>query len=640
MQKLRKLLLPKGFYTSMFLLSVIILGVFSLFSAMIAGSMAQRYEKAQYFKNYDYALQSISETFANKILDFPNGIALKITGGTTRCDESICRLLEARDYEEITPAIRSSVITVLHSIVQNDNYLTGFLLYSSEEGNLYYYSRLSSLTYLPRTPDNFSQLEPFTRQLLPDEWLSESFTENGIQKPSAHLYGLTGTLYRSAKEPIGSLIALYSASELTGVLNRYPLDEDSTFLITGPDNQLLFRSDPTFASSLPSVVSDADIPVSDSGSFPALLSLEGSRYYVSSLPNKNHAFCAYYQIPENSLPANYTLSLIFILSVCLFLVSLCMYLVTCFLGNKKVNSIREGMKHIGATNLSYRIPPTRGQDEFSQIISGFNHMCDALQENVEKSYIYELQQKKSDLYALQTSINPHFLYNTLEIIRVQLTQGKNADASQMILLLSKIYRSQTNRSMYVSIGAELEACENFMVLYQYRFRNFEYEFDVPSGLLPYGLPKNTLQPLIENYFVHGIDPARDDNLFTIIGSSFVKNQVEYICLEVSDNGLCISPENLEILQKKLSGSIYADNRHPSGSAEQSNVQKEGGFALTNINNRLKIVFGSDSSMNPSIPADGTGFSLSLVFPKRLPVQLEESMNRTVMEERSGTSPAR
>jgi len=424
------------------------------------------------------------------------------------------------------------------------------------------------------------------------------------------------------------------------VLNRYPLDEDSTFLITGPDNRILFSSNQNLASSLPTVVSDADIPVSDSGSFPALLSLEGNRYYVSSLPNKNHAFCAYYQIPENSLPANYTLSLIFILSVCLFLVSLCMYLVTCFLGNKKVNSIREGMKHIGATNLSYRIPSTRGQDEFSQIISGFNHMCDALQENVEKSYIYELQQKKSDLYALQTSINPHFLYNTLEIIRVQLTQGKNADASQMILLLSKIYRSQTNRSMYVSIGAELEACENFMVLYQYRFRNFEYEFDVPSGLLPYGLPKNTLQPLIENYFVHGIDPARDDNLFTIIGSSFVKNEVEYICLEVSDNGLCISPENLEALRIKLSGNMYADNRRASESAEPSNMPKEGGFALTNINNRLKIVFGSDSSMNPSIPADGTGFSLSLVFPKRLPVQLEERMNRTVMEERSGTIPAK
>ena len=640
MQKLRKLLLPKGFYTSMFLLSVIILGVFSLFSAMIAGSMAQRYEKARYFKNYDYALQSISETFANKIIDFPNGIALKITGGTTRCDESVCRLLEARDYEEITPAIRSSVISVLHSIVQNDNYLTGFLLYSSEEGHLYYYCRVSSLTYLSRTPDSFSQLEPFTRQLLPDEWLSESFTENGIPKPSAHIYGLTGTLFRSAKEPIGSLIALYSTSELTGVLNRYPLDEDSTFLITGPDNRILFSSNQNLASSLPTVVSDADIPVSDSGSFPALLSLEGNRYYVSSLPNKNHAFCAYYQIPENSLPANYTLSLIFILSVCLFLVSLCMYLVTCFLGNKKVNSIREGMKHIGATNLSYRIPSTRGQDEFSQIISGFNHMCDALQENVEKSYIYELQQKKSDLYALQTSINPHFLYNTLEIIRVQLTQGKNADASQMILLLSKIYRSQTNRSMYVSIGAELEACENFMVLYQYRFRNFEYEFDVPSGLLPYGLPKNTLQPLIENYFVHGIDPARDDNLFTIIGSSFVKNEVEYICLEVSDNGLCISPENLEALRIKLSGNMYADNRRASESAEPSNMPKEGGFALTNINNRLKIVFGSDSSMNPSIPADGTGFSLSLVFPKRLPVQLEERMNRTVMEERSGTIPAK
>lgn len=77
MRKLRKLLLPKGFYTSMFLLSVIILGVFSLFSALIAGSMAQRYEKAQYFKNYDYALRSISDTFAQKLLIFPTESPLK-----------------------------------------------------------------------------------------------------------------------------------------------------------------------------------------------------------------------------------------------------------------------------------------------------------------------------------------------------------------------------------------------------------------------------------------------------------------------------------------------------------------------------------------------------------------------------------
>ena len=141
-------------------------------------------------------------------------------------------------------------------------------------------------------------------------------------------------------------------------------------------------------------------------------------------------------------------------------------------------------------------------------------------------------------------------------------------------------------------------------------------------LLPYGLHKNTLQPLIENYFVHGIDPAREDNLFTIIGSSFVKNEVEYICLEVSDNGLCISQEKLEALREKLSGNIYAD-------------KKEEGFALTNINNRLKIVFGNDCSMNPSIPMDGAGFSMSLIFPKRLPVRLEEGMSRTVLENRSG-----
>ena len=102
----------------------------------------------------------------------------------------------------------------------------------------------------------------------------------------------------------------------------------------------------------------------------------------------------------------------------------------------------------------------------------------------------------------------------------------------------------------------------------------------------------------------------------------MKNEVEYICLEVSDNGLCISQEKLEALREKLSGNIYAD-------------KKEEGFALTNINNRLKIVFGNDCSMNPSIPMDGAGFSMSLIFPKRLPVQLEEGMSRTVLENRSG-----
>lgn len=112
-------------------------------------------------------------------------------------------------------------------------------------------------------------------------------------------------------------------------------------------------------------------------------------------------------------------------------------------------------------------------------------MCDELQENVEKSYVYVLQQQTAELYALQTSINPHFLYNTLDLIRVQITQNKPQDASQMILLLSGIYRNQMRKNFFVSLSEELEQCEKLIELYMFRYGNFEYDFDIDSALLPF-----------------------------------------------------------------------------------------------------------------------------------------------------------
>ena len=121
-------------------------------------------------------------------------------------------------------------------------------------------------------------------------------------------------------------------------------------------------------------------------------------------------------------------------------------------------------------------------------------MCDELQHNIEKAYLFEISQKKAELYAMQTSINPHFLYNALEQIRVQITQGKYSDASQMLLLLSKMYRNQTRRTLYVSIGEELNLCENLINLYMYRYGNFDYEFFIGNSLKIYGIPKTHYSP--------------------------------------------------------------------------------------------------------------------------------------------------
>lgn len=116
-------------------------------------------------------------------------------------------------------------------------------------------------------------------------------------------------------------------------------------------------------------------------------------------------------------------------------------------------------------------------------------MCDDLQRNVEKAYLYEIAQRKAELYAMQTSINPHFLYNALEQIRVQILKSNSAAASHMLLLLSKMYRNQTRRNLYITIAEECSQSENLINFYMYRYGDFEYEFNIHSSIKIYGIPK-------------------------------------------------------------------------------------------------------------------------------------------------------
>ncbi|MCR2023793.1 histidine kinase, partial [Blautia pseudococcoides] len=223
-------------------------------------------------------------------------------------------------------------------------------------------------------------------------------------------------------------------------------------------------------------------------------------------------------------------------------------------------------------------------------------------------YLYEISQKKAELYAMQTSINPHFLYNTLEQIRVQIMKGQYSDASQMLLLLSKMYRNQTRRNLYVSIGEELNLCENLINLYMYRYGNFDYEFIIGGSLKIYGIPKNTLQPLIENYFVHGLVPDRDDNFLTVSVQPVKQNGENWLEFYIDDDGYSISSEDLAALEEKLSQPVL-------------NRNEDNGFALSNVNTRLMLVFGKDSGLHVSRGFGNHGFRVTFRIPPMLPETL-------------------
>lgn len=571
------------FFSRMLLICTALLTAFSIISSIIVGHLSRQYEQTQYLKSYDLAAVNLLEAFGNRFADF-NILAGKFLSDG-QCDPRLCDLLETPSYEEIPAETRNYCTRLLAGICREDRYLQGFLILSSKREKLYYYTE--SRSYLFHTdPPEFQTPVPFSGSLLDLETVrllvsacdSDSTGHNDF-------YGMAATLYRSPAAPLGYLIPLYSTSEYTDILSNYNLEEQSAFLITDDEGKLFFHSNPSLTPDL-------------------------SSCYTGTFHNSKYGFNVTYYTKKLGLPLSPVTCMIILFAVLVTLFSFSLYYITYYLSRRNVYRILDGMKRFSLNDLTYRIEKPSGHNEFTQIIDSFNIMCEELQRNVERSYVYELQQKKSELYALQTSINPHFLYNTLEIIRAQILNLKQSDASQMILLLSKIYRNQINSSMFITLGQEVELCENLMILYQYRFQNFEYEFDMDGQVSRFALPKNTLQPLIENYFVHGIVTERQDNLFFLsIKSSHCQERL-YIHLTLGNNGHPISEERIQMLEEKLQSGPYT---------KEDTV----GFALTNVNSRMRIVFQEDYHMQISSGKNGMQFQIELRFPAMTAEQLKE-----------------
>lgn len=573
-----------SFFTRMLLICTSLLAAFSIIASIVVGFLSSKYEKSQFLKNYDLAMVNLSEAFSSHIESF------SILAGrllvNNKCDENLCSLLEASSYEQVPADTRNHVITLLSSLCSSDRYLRGVLLYSPVEEMLYYYSdsqyHLQPASYQLDAPG----LAPYAGTKLDTSTIRDAVAAcTRSEETYDSFYGMTATLYRSPQNPLGYLILLYSTLEFDNILENYELDSTNHFVISSLDGLVYFQSGLG----------------QDSGS--------GTKY-TNTLSDRRHDFQVSYEVDGHLLPKGPLTGLIIMLALFVTVFSFLLYFITYYLSNRNINGILKGMQNFSLEELSYRIARPQGKNEFTQIIDGFNQMCDELQKNVERSYVYELQQKKSELYALQTSINPHFLYNTLDMIRSQILYGNTGSASQMLLLLAKIYRAQMNTEMFITLEEEAELCENFIVLYQNRFQNFDYEFDVDDCAGRYALPKNTLQPLIENYFVHGIKSGKNDNLLNLAVTLDESKEGCFIHIILSNNGNEITDEQISQINEKLHSGIFK-------------TDSSGSFALTNVYNRLRIAFGDCCSILLKSGENEIRFQIELTFPARTAEELSD-----------------
>lgn len=587
-----------GYYSRMLLICIAIVCSVTIAAFILSDRLIERQEATEFLKTYDIELNNLSSSVSGKLDAMANGLS-PLFSSTTRYND-LCDMLQ--NGMDSTSASYHEVIQMLGEICRYDEYCRGALLLANN-GRFYQYDT-SYETLMPLSlRQNTLNLKPYELRLLSDAQISGLSLD--YESPGEPVYGIVSTIfgyYEARQVAFGHMIMLYSTTEFVNSISGTPSASESVFTITGNSGDILFASNGDYTDDPGRIYTDLTATGNSTLQIPATLKEAGeNEYYHAASHNNQYDFYVYYQVPAALLQKQMSHVVIGALACFICLSSILLYIFTLRTSDRKIKGIQAGMSLIGQNNLDYRMELPKSNDEFSQIIKSFNRMCDELQKNVEKAYIYELSQKKAELYAMQTSINPHFLYNTLEQIRFQIKQGRDSDASQMLLLLSKLYRAQTKRNLYVTIGEEVSLCEALINLYMFRFGNFDYEFRLGQGVRTYGIPKNTLQPLVENYFVHGLVGTRDDNLLTIDIRFIEEADGKWIEFVVEDNGSSITKERLYELKQMLA-------EHVLDGTERS------GFALSNVNARLKLIFGDASGIHPSVGSNHTGFKITFRIP--------------------------
>ncbi|SPP28192.1 sensor histidine kinase [Brochothrix thermosphacta] len=248
--------------------------------------------------------------------------------------------------------------------------------------------------------------------------------------------------------------------------------------------------------------------------------------------------------------------------------------------SRQVEDILVTMNHVTDSNLSVRINEENKQRELKEIAVGINLMLDDINQQVKDIYLLEIEQKDAHMRALQSQINPHFLYNTLEYIRMYAVSEGVDELAEVVYSFASLLRNNTMQEKTVTLQRELEFCEKYVFLYQMRYPDrIAYHFTVDSEIDDVVVPKYIVQPLIENYFVHGIDFSRIDNAISV--KVYRKNTS--VVIDVIDNGKGMSDERLTEVNRLLVEDVSKERHQTS-------------IGLMNVSDRLKLVFGDNATM--------------------------------------------
>jgi two-component system sensor histidine kinase YesM len=301
-----------------------------------------------------------------------------------------------------------------------------------------------------------------------------------------------------------------------------------------------------------------------------------------------------------------TLSFSFYTAIISILLAITVSVLIAYFTTKPIIRLTKSMKAVEQQNFNVGFDKIRS-DEIGTLERRFNSMLQKIKELIQIEYKSKIEKRTAQLKAMQAQINPHFLYNALQAIGGIALSRKVPEIYEHVRAISDLFRYTIKmKSDIVTVADEMEHVSNYLQIQKLRFQDMIHvQIDVEEECQTCEIPIFTLQPIVENCFVHGLEGKMEKWLVTIR----VEKVMDEIEISIEDNGLGIDVARLEEIRRQLSN-------------EGEDLELGESMGMNNVNSRIRLIFGKEYGLFVT-SSEGLGTTVKVIIPAIL--RREESI---------------